>query len=766
MAKTPSMQDLLGKLEDLQSDDVKELAKRFPQLGKAIDDLAKQVTDANDHLKSSARNADESSETLTNAQERMAKALDEVTEAVHKTVANQVVTAREAAKVAKVLGQTADEIDKERKVIRRSRNAKGHYISQAQFNQDLAKNQAALAKTRGVQQRRRFFSRGFGVSDDSEAGFLLARRRRDVLGGGARGAVRGLAERAADGGPLSALATAGPIGLGIAAVVGSISKLIDRRRETLLSGTERAASFGTTKSSGDLGRDVQNEAEVIRETLDEAAITARKFSGDVEATKAATVKIATETGKQWKEVGGVMEALERGRFMGLGTMDEMADFLIKRHRETGKSLGEVQGELEAITLDARSIAANAGKDAAVLMRDYFKAVQQLAEGMDSLHVSQKGLSKTMAANLTVARSMGMATDRSIRAAQGLTNSLVNQYDAGFATIDVYEELAVAAGSGDSSISADAKDIQRRLKAGEIDADMAQRLAREAGVTTDENVSMGRLARVLTRSGGNARIMEAQLGGNLSIDQLRLLDKFRAGVAAGKTPMQMMEELKKGDAKALQDMTDKLQEQTFDAKTLASTGFDTFVRKMEEILGTPLAAISGFLSKIAGIAEFIAQKLGMTVDPEAMAARASLSTQISDALVKRGTDISDLANLDEEARLSALVTRAKGTDILGSLKTPSSAQQLALLTALGGDNALLQDLVGKKVITTAGLSGGVKEVGGGASSGPGQARVISASVMPNGDVRQIFEMVTKSDVIDAVDEQRSRRESSGVRRGSF
>jgi hypothetical protein len=633
--KQGSLKDLFDKTDGLVSRDIDELAKRFPQtLGKALQELEAGVVAAKKSIHDSAEAGAASEDQLTQTSERITEALRDIAKATEETVNSQVVTAKKAEEMAKALSLTTESIKREQKGIAKGRTA-----------QDEKEAKAGRGGVFGVHSRRKFFGGQLGVGEDSPFSFLMKASKKDMLKGGAAAAARGGAGALAELGPLSGMArVAGPLGIGIAALVGTITTAFNKRRQVLAQSTEHALAFGPTEGEGAFVK----EAEHVQKAITAAGVAAIKFGQDQEASKTAAVKLATETGKGWKEAGVAMASVNKLAMVGGGTVEEVAEAVIKKNRETGRSLSDITTEMESLVVDAANVGAQLGdRKRGVLFRDHLNAVKQLAEGMNALTVNQKALSKAMSDNMFIAKNMGMSQDRAIRAAQGVTAALINP-DQGFTAMradDILNNFLAEAQSvppekrTDAQVKAlkDALDIQQMRNEGTILPTQAAQMLRETGLLAEQSVMFGTLKDLTARGGTDVMSMaQAVLGKtDISKDEMMLI-KQMGDVIQANPGVANMDQLKEQlgalpgvDPEKIDKMIEEMAEARGDPTALMNVSFEKFLQKTIDVLEPLLKMLTVITSKILSF-------IGDTEEDPAIAAAleaAGLSADAAETMSK-------------------------------------------------------------------------------------------------------------------------------------
>lgn len=215
-------------------------------------------------------------------------------------------------------------------------------------------------------------------------------------------------------------------------------------------GSTREMSMAMTKKylndpkGGGAVADFKNEFAGLAAAQTNAARAAVLYNGNIEETKSVLANIANETITDFSVVGESMEALERLRFMQLGTLDELGGAVTERVNAGGLSVKQSVSEMEDVASYARGIERNTVTGNVISMTDFYKAVRKLKDESGSLSLNQKDLAKNLAKVTNQAQKLGMTYDRTMRGSEGLMKSLTSGYGStGFAVVDARENLKVA-----------------------------------------------------------------------------------------------------------------------------------------------------------------------------------------------------------------------------------------------------------------------------------------------------------------------------------
>ena len=366
----------------------------------------------------------------------------------------------------------------------------------------------------------------------------------------------------------------GPAGVALEMGVRGALAAANARREAVVQTTQRALNYGFAEG------DLSSEIDSVNAALTKASFAAAKFNGDLDATRSIIARVATQTGASFTEVGDNIERLERLRFLGVGSIEELSDTLIERMNLVGLTTDQALKEMEAITNEAVQIRAQSTDKFTIQMDDFYKAVRNVADSTDALTVNQVNLAKAMRVGLTAADKLNLGVTRSIKAAQSLTQALSSNYNEGFRTVEVYDDLQAAIAGG-GEMAERAQKIQADLAAGRLTEASAARFLQESGFGTSEQGFLARAQRVAQEVAAGAPVeqIEARIG-PISADVWELLKEI--------TP-----QLLQGNVKSFADITTQSE--------AAKAGLDAVTKQLADAQLDPEKLMNATLSSFTAAA---------------------------------------------------------------------------------------------------------------------------------------------------------------------
>lgn len=404
------------------------------------------------------------------------------------------------------------------------------------------------------------------------------------------------------GGAMNAVSAAGPWGAILGAMLKVGSAVANKNREAAIAVTQRFINYG-----GNL----DNQVGQVKNAFVKAGEATLKFNGDLEATQSAMARIWTQTGEVPSAVGENIKILEEMRFIGIGSIDELADNTIKRMNQTGMSFKDAALEMKGITLQAQALRKDMGENV-IQMDDFYKGVQELSEGIESMNVNQVSLGKSFATNLKIGKKLGLSYERNIAAAKGLTRALTDNYDEGFATLEVNEDLAAAMQSKNAKgeltqVAKDAKVIADDLQRGFITQDRAAEMLKEIGGTTDEKVIQARIMRA-AESGVVLPMLEARLG-KLSFDQQQVFKDIQGRINAGEDIAKILPTLSAKDRASYEGAVKQATEKQIDPAKAANLLLDKILVSLSEVLPDMLQTAITVLQGMDKALKYVGKALG-------------------------------------------------------------------------------------------------------------------------------------------------------------
>jgi len=576
-----------------------EMSKVFPSVGAGLDDLQQQLKKNIKVLDEARRRGVISEKEATASLQSMNDALERVNKTAEEVAKGNVTGAKAARALNKETQKSLKALKEENKLNKA-----------ALFNR---KSLALSAKTaaRRATEAARFELKGSrllsGESKVVKGAGNVGQKAAEALPGSS-----GLGPSGFGGGAMGALGAAGPWGAVLGAMLKVGSAVANKNREAAIAVTQRFLNYSVESQEG-----LEGQVDQVKNAFVQAGDATAKFNGDLEATQSAMARIWTSTGAEVKNVGDNIGLLEEMRFLGLGSIDELADNAIKRMNQAGMSFGEAAMEMKALTLQVQALNFEGGENV-VQMDDFYKGVQELSEGIESMNVDQIALGKSFATNLKIGKKLGLTYERNIAAAKGLTRALTDNYDEGFATLEVQDDLAAAMQSKNAKgeltqVAKDAAKIADDLNRGFITQDRAAEMLKEIGGTTDERVIQERIRRA-AESGTVLPMLEARLG-KLSFDQLQVFKDIQQRVSAGEDLAEILPSLSAKDRAAYDSAVNKAAEKQLDPAKTANLLLDKILVTLSEVLPDMLSGLNETLKGITKLITWAMKKLKL--DPEGM-----------------------------------------------------------------------------------------------------------------------------------------------------
>jgi len=384
----------------------------------------------------------------------------------------------------------------------------------------------------------------------------------------------------------------------IAAVVGTVMKIAEKQRKALVLVAAREFQYGSVATI-DAGR---KKAEVA---LERVRKTARSFGQDMEEAEATLGKVAAQTGASYDDAGDAIERISGLALAGFGSVAELGERVITIANDMGVSTDEASRIMEDVAITAKSMnLALGGEGAVTQMDDFFAATMRVAESVDGLTVSHRGLAKSMAVSLKAGKNLDLSYNRRIKAAEGLTRALASNYDQGFATLNINEDLDAAMKSTEegSFFAKEAADIKDLLDRGVIHQGQAAQMLKESGAGSTAEVSSARMERsALALVNGNASLATAMLG-ELSKDQIMLLEEIGNQLKSGKTLDTMeLSDVARSDFQAMKNEVARQTSST--ASNLMGESMDSLMTSLSGTFATTLNLIVDALTSIRDAVEW-------------------------------------------------------------------------------------------------------------------------------------------------------------------
>jgi KaiC/GvpD/RAD55 family RecA-like ATPase len=560
----------------------------------------------------------------TEALKQHAKATQAATEALGEHAEAAEDAAGALGTLEDMAGEGADSLDDFSKELKKSQS------SVQRFTKNLAgsfgKLSAGALKSLTEIMRDRPGASGIGPSsfgrDAIDRGIEAARNKLGGLGTGkaakALAGMGGVGKATAGAlGGLGRLAR-GPQGLALELGVRGALAGYNERRDAVVQMTQRSLNYGFAE--GDLGKEINT----VSFALSKAGFAAAKFNGDLEASRAVVARMATQTGASFKDIGDNMEALERLRFIGLGSIEELSDSVVERMNLMGMTFKEAVKEMEDISYEAVQVRASSTDNFAISMDDFHKAVRDVAGSTDALSVSQLNIAKAMRVGLTAADKLNLSYTRGLKAAQGLTTALASNYSEGFRTAEIYEDLEAAIASG-GEMAEKAKQIKKDLAEGRYTEVTGARFLQESGFGTSEAGFLTRAKRIADQinSGASLEQVEANFDGmKISEDVYRLLREISPQLAKGNVKSFADLNPQSAQAKAgLDEMAKTLAQAQADPQKLMDATLGGFTAALGKAFEGPFDAMLKALGPITDLANRFLQSdwldslLGRPVDEQ-------------------------------------------------------------------------------------------------------------------------------------------------------
>lgn len=608
----PKLSDLFGEKsglpKGLQSsvealdDMLKDSSEKFAVLSGPLKDLHELIKSNVEQTKEQLKQEKISGKVATAALKRQIKLINELNKSIGDETDQRLIGIEELAKFDVEIGEVNKQLLEESKLL-----AKGNAALSEKLKLEEAAAEAEKAAIEAAEKRAKMEERATEVYESAGSklaglGDALDQTTVDARGVGAalvassaqwrKAAALRMGLRTGEGGGLTRKGKAGVFAGGlIAGAIGTAMAIANKQRKALVVAATREFQYGAVATINE-GR---RQAEVGLNRVRQAA---RQFGQDTEEAEAAFGKLAAETGASWDDSAKAVSRLAALSLSGLGGVSELGDQVIEMSNSLGISTSKAATIMEDVALTAKAMNREMGGPGAVMqMDDFFKTTMRLAEGLDSLSVSHKGLARAMTVSAKVGKDLGLSYTRRIKAAEGLTRALTTNYDEGFATLHVQEDLAAAMRS--AKFGQEAANIQDMLSRGVIHAGQAARMLKEVGATTDEGVVNERMRRsALAIVQGNAAIAESMLG-ELSVDQVRILEDIGRKMESGDMTLERaMSTISDADRTALRTMQKEVgRQQALTAGNLMSATLDDLMTSLSGTFETTLNLIVDALTSI-------------------------------------------------------------------------------------------------------------------------------------------------------------------------
>ena len=338
------------------------------------------------------------------------------------------------------------------------------------------------------------------------------------------GIVRAGQESAERSGNKKAIMGMGIVGLFLAVM----SKATEGRQKELAAFSPKAFNYGLQ------GFDNLNQAIMATgDTLTRFRDSALHLGMDMDQANQLFTEVGAQTGETNENLEAMGPIIFRAIQAGIIPAGEAASKLAERINTVGISAKDAAMEIEDIGIIAKGVGS-------VQMEDLYKSVNNVAGASEELVSNQRDLAKVMGGLIRQGDKLGMSYNRRLRAAEALTKALSANYNQGFATLEIEQDLAIAqqarAHLSRNASKAEIKqaeefarkaaEIAQMRREGRIDDARAAELLKEAGGSTNKALMQERLSRSVVdiMGPGGVRRVESRIG-KLSVDSIALLNRI-------------------------------------------------------------------------------------------------------------------------------------------------------------------------------------------------------------------------------------------------
>jgi len=361
-------------------------------------------------------------------------------------------------------------------------------------------------------------------------GGILRRAGAAVAGAEGGAAAAGAAEAASAAGGLAAKAGFLAKGLNVLAAVSgvvteAITEYANETQDLALISRKRILSYGRGKegmktgpgtrfaTDADAEKGMRDEVVDVSNARRQAGQIAAEFNLSADDIQAAQHLIANKTGEMYSQMGPISYQMGQMAQMGAMEINDAATLFIEERNRFDSAPAKVLKEMRGLMDESRAISDETGK--VINVEDYTLEVRNLRASLGDAGATIEDTSKIFGGGYKAAVKMGASLERAISGAKKFAEGLTMNYDAGFGTVEVDQDV------GDLLTRKDLSDEQRSiatqvkqgLDSGSMTPDIAASLIQK---------SMGsKLAEV--------RMTRTLKDGNLNLAQARGLDVTDPGL---------------------------------------------------------------------------------------------------------------------------------------------------------------------------------------------------------------------------------------------
>ena len=615
-----SLNDEIAKNEEaLKKSKTKEAGKAFAEqlkkLGKEVErniEATKKERETQKKLGKAGFDATEKAGSLLNAQlEALKEQVESNVKATKKALSTEQISSAMATKLIRrqlsAVNDLNDAIKSESENRELGAKELGNFSDRVKAVGKELGEEKDLLKARNRGEKKYLLELKMRAKDairsKTKAAAGVADRLRDQLGTNYAGSgIVGAAQQKL-GSKGGRKAVAGAAGLGLLAA--GFAKIVDIQRKNLAAQAPRIFNYGL--EAGDIDSTLARTAKLMTSIRTDA----RDIGQDADMAAASAARIIAETGEELRDTAKASKLLSKNVQFGLGSIDEIGSLAIERMNSLGISSMEAGQEMQDIALQAKALQRVLGSGKAIQMDDFFKSIQTVSGAVGSLVTNQKDLAKTMGLLISRGSKLELSYNRRRKAAEGLTTALAANYDQGFATLEINEDLATAARSKNKTLRRDVGRITENLQSGLITEVQAARQFKEVGGTTDAGVVSAKLERTLDDFLVNSSLAEARLGTELSADMVELIKDLATLRATGLSTAQATDKLRATgrDVSGLDTLSKEIGKRSKTGKSLIDATLDEVSASIAGVFQSNLSLIAGFLENISVSVKFISDLFG-------------------------------------------------------------------------------------------------------------------------------------------------------------
>jgi len=602
----PKFADLFGdtsgvpKALKASTDALDEALGSFDALSGPLDALRKQVDLNIQSMVKQAKKGKISGKAATAQVKGQLKLLSELNATIEDEIENRVVGAKEIASMGDKVKAASEEVERyteanaagakvleERVGVEEALiTAEKEHLTQLEKNKE--RDEKRLAQVEKVNERLEQFG------DTLASGSVDVDSMRKSMTASTLDMLKTRAKEGRRGGKAGLVA-----GGAIAASAAVLFAGVERERKALEISAQRIFQYGVgTGGRPPTPESLEKEGVIVQNSLNRVRDAARAYGQEVEQMMTLHGELAGQTGQTWGQSADAITMVAGLASMGMGDVGDLTKRVTEMVNSLNISAPEAAERLQDVALEAVALNNELGAKlgATVQMDDFFSATARLADGIDGLAVSHKGLAKSMSFALKLGDKLIPAYNRRIKAAESLTRAMTQSYDEGFATMHVQGELAALLES--KEYGKDAADIQRMLSQNMIHAGQAAKMLKDLGATSDISVislRMGRAADALVE--GNAAIVEAEVG-DIGLDELKLLEAYGKARKEGKTMQDFLVTASKEDRETMLGMQKTIADRRkVSAKNLMDATIDDLMTSLAPVFQKALTEIVDLLKNL-------------------------------------------------------------------------------------------------------------------------------------------------------------------------